>query len=215
MALAREVTPDLVLADLMMPGIDGLDLCRALKDDVALGHVPVVILTARADDESRLEGLGAGADDYIQKPFQPDELLVRVENLIEVRRLLRERFSKKLVVGPQEIVADSAEEVFVKRVQQVAETHLGDTNFGVGRLADEVGLSRRQLGRRLKAVVGLSPGGYIRMMRLERAAQLLEQQAGTVQEIAYRVGFNDAEYFSKIFGQAFGVTPSRYPADRT
>ena len=215
LTLARKAEPDLVLSDLMMPIMDGYELCRILKEEEALGHVPVVLLTARADDESRLEGLGLGADDYIQKPFQGEELLLRVENLIEVRRRLRERFSRQTVLGPGEIIVASKDDQFMERVREAVEAHLGDTNFGVDWLADEVGLSRRQLSRRVKAAVGLSPSGYLRMMRLERAAQLLGQQAGSVQDVAYRIGFRDTEHFSKLFKQAFGVLPSKYQATKT
>jgi DNA-binding response OmpR family regulator len=215
LALAKQAEPDLVLSDLMMPVMDGYALCRAIKEDAALDHVPVVLLTARADDESRLEGLGLGADDYLQKPFQGEELLVRVENLIEVRRRLRDRFSRSVAIGPSQVEVSSVDEQFMDRVREEVEAHLGDMNFGVDWLADEVGLSRRQLGRRLKAAAGLSPSGYLRLMRLERAAQLLSQQAGSVQEIAYQVGFRDSDYFSKLFRQAFGVAPSAYPVDET
>lgn len=213
--IARRVKPDLILSDLMMPGMDGYGLCQALKADEAVGHVPVVLLTARADDESRLEGLGHGADDYLQKPFSAAELMLRVENLIQVRRRLRDRFSREIVLSPSKVVVSSMDAEFLECVRDVVETHLGDSNFGVGWLADELAISRRHLARRLKATVGLSPGGYLRLYRLERAAQLLEQKSGTVQEISYRVGFKDAYHFSKLFRQAFGVLPSSYPTERT
>jgi transcriptional regulator GlxA family with amidase domain len=196
----------------MMPGMDGLQLCRALKDNEDLSAIPVILLTARASEEHRLEGLDQGADAYLTKPFSAEELLLRVENLIAVRRRLRERFSGEVVVGPSAVVVPSADAAWLERVQEVVEAHLDDTGFSVRQLADEIGLSTRQLQRKLKAITSLSPSGFIRMMRLERAAQLLAQQAGTVAEIAYAVGFNDADYFSKQFREAFGQPPSAYAA---
>jgi AraC-like DNA-binding protein len=171
----------------------------------------VILLTARADDESRLEGLGTGADDYLTKPFGTEELLARAENLIEVRRRLRRQLGGEVTLGPSEVVVSSAEAVWLEAVRDAVERRMGESSFTVDALARDVGLSKRQLQRRLRQALSLSPNGFIRAMRLERAAQLLRQRAGTVSEIAYRVGFNDAEYFSKLFRQVFGVVPSGYP----
>ncbi len=215
LARARATQPALVISDVMMPQMDGYALCRALKTDEKLNHIPVILLTAKADEASKLEGLETGADDYLYKPFNAQELLARVENLIEIRRRLRQRFSGEVILGPSQIAVPSAEAVFLERVRDVAEAHLGDGNFGVDWLADEVGLSVRQLRRRLKAATRLSPGGYLRMMRLQRAAQLLEQQAGSVAEVAYQVGFQDPDYFSRLFKQTFGVSPSEYGTEGT
>ena len=211
---ARSLEPDLIISDVMMPEIDGYELCRQVKSNPKLNHIPVVLLTARADEASRLEGLATGADDYLSKPFNAEELLVRVENMIELRHSLRARFGGQRVVGPSEIVVKSAEAAFMEQVRDVVEAHLADTNFGVDQLAAEVGLSARQLLRRVKETAGVTPDGYIRMLRLERAAQLLAQQAGTVSEVAYAVGFKQPQYFSKLFRQVFGVPPSEYAADR-
>ncbi len=205
---ARAERPDLVVSDVMMPGMDGVELVRRLRADDALAAVPVVLLTARADEPSRLEGLGAGADDYLAKPFSAAELLTRAENLIELRRALRERYSGEVLVGPSRVAVPSADAVFLDRVRAVVEAHIGNTAFGVEWLADEVHLSRRQLHRRLRALTGLSTVGFVRMMRLERAAQLLEQRAGTVAEVARAVGFEDASYFARLFRQAYGRSPS-------
>jgi len=136
--------------------------------------------------------------------------MVRVENLIEIRRVLRERFSGEYVLKPTEIAVKSAEAEFLERLQAVVEEHIGDTNFGVDWLASEVGISTRQLQRRIRASLGLSAAGYIRTLRLERSAQLLQARVGTVSEIAYDVGFVDANYFSRLFKQTFGIRPSEY-----
>ncbi|MEX2401222.1 MAG: two-component regulator propeller domain-containing protein [Rhodothermales bacterium] len=205
---AQEYQPDLVISDVMMPGMDGFTLCKAIKDDAVLSHIPVVLLTARADKESRILGLGAGADDYLPKPFNLEELTARVENLVEIRRRLRERFSDSVRLGPEEILVSSADAAFVERMRDVVETHMGASDFGVSRMAEELGLSERQLYRRVKETADLTPAGYIRMMRLERAAHLLRQDAGRVSEIAYAVGFKSAKYFSRLFRQTFGHVPS-------
>ncbi|MFQ5570388.1 MAG: ATP-binding protein [Rhodothermales bacterium] len=212
---ARSILPDLIISDVMMPEMDGVALCRALKTDDQLNHIPVILLTAKASEVDKLEGLKTGVDDYLYKPFNAEELLARMENLIELRRMLRHRFSDEVVVGPSEIAIPSAEAMFLERVREVVEAHMGNSNFGVEWLADEVGFSVRQLRRRLKAATRLSPGGYIRKMRLERARQLLAQQAGTVAEIAYAVGFQDPDYFSRLFKQTVGVSPSEYRTEGT
>ena len=194
----------------MMPRMDGYELCRALKTDAALNHIPVVLLTAKADEESKVEGLETGADDYIYKPFSAAELLARAENLIEIRRLLRQRFSREVVaVQPSEITVTSADAAFLEQVQAAVEARMTNSNFGAEWLADEVGLSPRQLRRKLKELTNLSTAGYIRSMRLQRAAQLLEEQVGNVSEVAYTVGFQDPKHFSKLFRQVFGVAPSQ------
>ncbi len=208
--LLKEELPSLVLSDVMMPGMDGHELCKFIKSDERTSHIPVVLITARATEESRREGLESGADDYLFKPFNASDLMVRVENLIEIRRVLKERFSGEYVIKPTGITVKSAEAEFLERLQTVVEERIGDTNFGVDWLASEVGISTRQLQRRIRASLGLSAAGYIRTLRLQRAGQLLQARTGTVSEIAYAVGFMDANYFSRLFRQTFGVTPSDY-----
>ena len=211
---ARRRPPDLIISDVMMPRMDGYALCRTIKTDPDLNHIPVILLTAKAGEESKVEGLETGADDYIYKPFSADELLARAENLIEIRRLLRQRFSREVVaVQPSEIAVTSTDTAFLERVQAVVEEYMANSNFGAEWLADEVGLSPRQLRRKLKDLTNLSTAGYIRSMRLQRAAQLLEEQAGNVSEVAYAVGFQDPKHFSKLFRQVFGVAPSQVRVD--
>ncbi|HEY5565195.1 MAG TPA: response regulator, partial [Rhodothermia bacterium] len=212
--LRKAVTelPALVLTDIMMPEMNGLALCSALKADDHTSHIPVVILTAKASQEALIEGLSSGADDYITKPFDATELVIRTENLIEIRSLLRKK-SSVFEPEPSKVDEPSAEEAFGRQVTEIVEKHLGDSNFTVDWLADEVGLSRRQLERRLRKISRLTPAGFIRLMRLRRAAQLLEKKVGTVSEVSYRVGFSDPNYFSRLFHQAFGVPPSEYPPE--
>ena len=210
----RALRPDLVISDVMMPRMDGYALCRAIKTARPLSHIPVVLLTARADEESTVEGLETGADDYLHKPFSAAELLVRVENLIEIRRVLRQRFSRGVVLRPADVYVSSEEEAFIEQVRAVIEVEMANSAFTVDVLADAMALSPRQLQRKLRALTRLSPSGLIRSMRLERAAQLLEQRAGNVSDVALAVGFRDAKYFSRLFRQAFGVLPSEYSTPR-
>ncbi|MGK7370150.1 MAG: hybrid sensor histidine kinase/response regulator transcription factor [Candidatus Halalkalibacterium sp. M3_1C_030] len=201
---------DLVISDVMMPDPDGFELCRLIKVNPELNHIPVILLTAQATEESRIEGLELGADDYISKPFSASELLVRVENLIDLRQLLRNKFSEEIRLKGTEVDVDSEGARFLKQVQSVIEKYMENSNFGVDWLADEVNLSTRQLQRKIRDITDLSAGGYIRMMRLERASQLISQEWGNVSEIAYKVGFQDSKYFSKLFKQTFGSTPTEY-----
>ncbi len=206
---ARAEVPDLVISDVMMPHMDGLALCRALKADEGLRHIPIILLTARASEDSKLEGLETGADDYLNKPFNARELLVRAENLIEIRRLLREQYGG-VRVQASDVDVSSADEVMLAEAQAFAEAHMGERGFEVAQVADAVGLSPRQFRRKVRALTGLSAAGFVRTLRLQRAAQLIEKQAGTVSEIAYRVGFKDAKYFSRLFRQVYGALPSEY-----
>lgn len=211
---ARTNKPDLIISDVMMPEMDGYSLCRSIKADPQLNHIPVVLLTALASDSEKVVGLETGADDYIYKPFNAEALRARTENLIELRRNLRQRYSREVVaVEVSEANVRPADQVFLDRVQEIVEQHMGDTNFSVTWLADEMALSARQLQRKLKRLTNLSAAGYIRGLRLQRAAQELAKRTGTVSEIAYRVGFLDAEYFSRLFRQVYGVLPSRYRLD--
>lgn len=208
--VVQTLLPDLVVCDAMMPGMDGFAVCKAIKEAPSTSHIPVLLVTARASEESKLEGFKQGADDYITKPFNIEELRARLENHIYIRKTLRKKFSEEVTVGLDEVVVSSADAQWLSRIKEIVETHLGDRTFSVDMLADEAGMSTRNLQRTLKRVTTLSPHGYIRTMRLERGAQLLMQQAGTVSEVAQAVGFNDPEYFSKLFRQVFGEPPSAY-----
>ena len=207
---AKAIRPDLIISDVMMPVMDGYELCSRVKADEELGHIPVVMLTAKATLESKLEALEGGADDYILKPFDSKELTARVENLIEIRRALKAGGGFEFRLEPSEIEEPSADQIFLDRVAEIVEENIRDGGFTVERLADEVGISRRQLERKLRGLTRLTPLGYFRLMRLKRAAQLLEKKVGNVSEIAYRVGFGDPNYFSRLFRQTFGVAPSEY-----
>jgi signal transduction histidine kinase/DNA-binding response OmpR family regulator/predicted GH43/DUF377 family glycosyl hydrolase len=205
---AIESVPDLVISDVMMPKMDGYELCRALKNDERTSHIPIILLTAKAATENKLEGLETGADDYLLKPFEPKELQVRIKNLIDIRRRLRERFKVSVPLKPGEIAVTSMDDAFLKKVMAAVEQHMGQEQFHTDELAREVGLSRVQLHRKLTALTSQSPGEFVRYLRLHRAMDLLTKDAATVSEIAYRVGFSDPSSFAKAFHKQFGKAPS-------
>jgi len=171
-------------------------------------HVPVILLTARAGTDSKIEGLEIGADDYVTKPFETRELGVRVRNLIEQRRKLREKFSAGVVLKPGEVAVTSLDDALLKGVMGAVEQGMGDEKFGVEDLSRKIALGRRQLERKLQGLTGLSPAEFIRTMRLQRAHELLVKNAGTVSEIAFQVGFGSPSYFSSCFRERFGYPPS-------
>ncbi|HEX9892830.1 MAG TPA: two-component regulator propeller domain-containing protein, partial [Gemmatimonadales bacterium] len=192
--MTRRLLPDLVLSDVMMPGLDGYALCRAIKTDPETEFIPVILLTARAEPADRLAGLREQADDYLTKPFEVGELLTRIENLIAIRRRLRERFKGTVPapaprLQPTPAAVEPADEQFLDRVRMAIEANLDEESFNVEKLAREVAHSRGHLHRRLRHLLGETPSDLIRRMRLERAAQLLESQTGSVAEVAYSVGF--------------------------
>ncbi len=205
---ATDLVPDIVISDVMMPEMDGMELCRALKQDVRTCHIPIILLTAKAGSENKIEGLGTGADDYLTKPFEPKELLARVKNLIAQRRMLRERFGTVHVLRPGEVTVTSIDDAFLAKVKAAIESHMSDEDFSVEELGKEVGMSRSQIHRKVSALTDMPPSDFMRYLRLHRAMDLLRQNAATVAEIAYMVGFSSPAYFTKCFRELFGVTPS-------
>ena len=211
---ARAHRPDLVLSDVMMPELDGLALCRALKADDDLSAIPVLLLTAKGGAENRVEGLGVGADGYLDKPFEMAELQARIRSLIGRHQRLRARYGREILVRPTDVRIQPADEAFLDEARAVAEKHLHRRDFTADAFADALHLTKGTLGRKLKAAVGLSPGAFLRHLRLERAAQLLAQDAGlTVYEVADAVGYKDADHFAKVFRARFGMPPSQYKAN--
>jgi signal transduction histidine kinase/DNA-binding response OmpR family regulator/Tfp pilus assembly protein PilF len=206
---ALDITPDLIITDIMMPVMDGAELCRRLKTDEKTSHIPIIMLTARAEQADKVEGLQTGADDYLAKPFDAAELQVRAANLVEQRRKLQAHYRRTLTAfAPAEVVADSMDAAFLQRVRAAVEAGMEDENFSVVELGAQIGMSRSQLHRKLSALTGYSPNEVIRNMRLERAKQLLEKKAATASEAAYMCGFSSPGYFSKCFKDYFGVLPS-------
>lgn len=212
---AQSVVPDLVVSDWMMPGMDGLTLCEKLKTTDATSHIPVLMLTARADQSSKLEGLETGADDYLTKPFDNQELLIRIHNLIEQRKKLRQLFSGEMVLQPKQISLPSRDAEFLSRLLSLLEKRHSDPDFNIDELSREVAMSRMQLHRKLKALTDQSPGELLRNFRLERAKQMLTSTGMQVSEVCYKAGFNNVSNFSKVFKEFTGVTPSEFAASAT
>lgn len=210
LAMAIELIPDLIITDVMMPNMDGRELCQHLRSDGRTSHIPVIMLTAKASVESRIEGLETGADDYLVKPFNKKELCVRAANLIHQRERLRRRFREITAIDPAEVSAKPIDQAFMERVLLSIRQHFGDETYGVQTLGDDIGMSVSQLNRKLNALVDQSAGQLIRATRLEYAARLLQQKAGTISEIAYQVGFSDHAGFTRSFKARFGCSPSEY-----
>lgn len=205
---ARSFVPDLIISDVMMPGMNGYEVCRQLKCDEKTSHVPVILLTAKASDDSRIEGLETEADLYLSKPFVPRELLLYINNLIQSRRKLRKRYNRQVVLKPSDIAINSMDEQFLQRLMTVVEAHFHDESFSVEQLSEEMAMSRSQLHRKLHALTNESCSQFIRTFRLQRAMEMLKKKSGTVSEIAFGVGFGSPSYFNKCFLQQYGCTPS-------
>lgn len=214
---AVEFIPDLIVTDVMMPVMDGIELCKRIKSDIRTSHIPVILLTARAGSESRIEGLETGADDFITKPFDNHELLIRIKNLIDQRKKLRERFlinAKEFGIDRLMDIPDSginlSDKEFLRKAIGVIEEHLDDNDFGVEQFVKEMAVSNMQLYRKLKALVDLSANDFIRSIRLIHAAKMIRQKKDNITQIAYAVGFNNPSYFADCFKKQYGVSPSKY-----
>jgi DNA-binding response OmpR family regulator len=213
-ALARRHLPDVVLSDVMMPGTDGHELVRVLRESAETDFLSIILLTAQAEDEQRLVGLERGADDYIVKPFEMRELDVRVRNLIASRRRLRERFSGPS--APFEAAASApvhvppADREYVARVREAIQRSLADPAFTVAQLADAVSQDRSYLYRRVKQLFGEPPSDLIYRIRLEEGERLLTEGSATVSDVAYAVGFNSLSHFCRRFHDVYGVSPAAY-----
>jgi len=207
---AQNEIPDLIITDVMMPKMDGYKFSKAIRSDVKTSHIPIIMLTAKAGLDDKILGLETGIDDYLTKPFSAKELKARVKNLIYQRKQLRKRFSQSTFIKPSEVSSVSVDQTFLEKTIKIIETQLVDEQFSVEKLADEMNMSVSQLNRKLNALVDQPPGQLIRSFRLQRAADLLKQNVGTVAEICYKVGFNDQAYFSRAFKKQFGISPSEY-----
>lgn len=205
-----EVIPDIVISDVMMPGMDGFEVCERLKQDERSSHIPIILLTARGTQEDRLTGLRGGADAYLTKPFEKEELFIRLEKLRELRQALKARYAGGGAVF-QEIVQKKTpgpDEAFLQKLIQAIHKRLDDPQLGVNDLCRAARLSNTQVNRKLKALVGKTPSQFIRLIRLQEAVRLLQSSEQHVSEVAYAVGFSDPSYFSRAFSEEFGYTPS-------
>ncbi len=207
---ALEHIPDIIISDVMMPEIDGFKLCSTLKNDFKTSHIPIILLTAKAGQENLMEGTLCGADDYIVKPFNLDYLQAKVENLISSRKKLQQRYKQDAVLTPQDLAVTNLDQDFLQRIEDILKEQLTETSFNTEAFAKAACLSRMQLHRKLKALTGLSATEFIRSQRLKLAAHLLKQSDANVSEIGYQVGFSSPAYFSKLFKDAYGCSPSEY-----
>jgi DNA-binding response OmpR family regulator len=210
LTMTRESAIDLVISDIMMPVMDGVHLCKELKADERTNHIPVILLTARATSEAKIQGLDVGADDYVVKPFEPRELEARVKNLIENRRKLREKYHRQVTLGPENIPVTSADERFLKKFKECVEAHLTDAGYHTEALAHDMCMSRMQLNRKLHALTGQPTHHVVRELRLQRSAALLRGGVDNVAGVAFEVGFNNLSHFARAFRERFGVVPSEY-----
>lgn len=207
---AREMLPDVIIAEVALTILDGIELCRKLKNDELTSHIPVILLAAQDSESGQLQALEAGADDYILSPFKLSVLKARVENLQESRHKLQELFKQVKQLYPRDLATNQSDAKFIRRVIDLVEENMADWNFDLETMSRKLGVSRRQLFRKLRAAAGCSPNSFIRTMRLRRAAQLLTESQMTVTEITYAVGFSDLKYFRTIFREYYGVPPGEY-----
>jgi CheY-like chemotaxis protein/AraC-like DNA-binding protein len=210
---AIETVPDLVIVDTSAAGIHGTDLCRKLKAAQLTNHIPVIML-ASGGEEEQLKALEAGADDYIIKPFDGSVLQARIENLLESRRKLRSSFRPKITLQPRDLAINQADARFLHRTMMIIEQNMSDFEFDVDALAQKAAVSRRQLFRKLKAIIDTTPKTFIRSVRLKRAAELLLESEMTITEITFAVGFQDVKHFRALFKAQFGVLPSEYMKEK-
>lgn len=213
LAKALELQPDLVLSDIMMPKMNGIEMLDKLKNNLATSHIPVILLTAKSAIESQIEGLDYGADYYITKPFRHDFLVAAIRNLISQRKKVLNALlegKKTIQLEPGEVTITSRDETFLQQIVAIVEEKMADVDFNIDTVAETVAMGRTTFYRKFKGLTGLAPVEFVREMRLKRAKQLLDAGTGNISEIAYSVGFNNAKYFSTCFKAQFGVTPSEY-----
>jgi signal transduction histidine kinase/DNA-binding response OmpR family regulator len=208
--MAVKENPDIVISDVMMPICDGFQFTKYLKSRMESSHIPIILLTAKAQQQDKIAGYQLGADDYIEKPFNEEELKLKVHNILLTRKQYREKFNKNFIINPSTVEAHSLDEQFLLKVTNVVETNISNSNFTVEELCDDVAMSRRSLYGKLKALTDMNPSQFIRTIRLKRAAQLLSQKAGSISEIAFETGFENTSYFTKCFKETFEKLPSEY-----
>ncbi len=205
-----EEIPDLIISDIMMPKLDGIQLCAKLKSDTRTSHVPLILLTAKATLKDKIEGLETGADDYIMKPFEAYELKARIKNLLEQRKRIHEHFQKHGLFEIDEKQVTNVDQKFLHKAIDIINKNITESDFSVEKFAEYMAMSRSLLHKKLIALVGEAAGELIRRIRLNKAARLIEQNSNNITEIAFEVGFNDPSYFALCFKKQFGVSPSHY-----
>jgi DNA-binding response OmpR family regulator/two-component sensor histidine kinase len=207
---AFERIPDLIISDLMMPVMGGMEMCRELKNDPLTSHIPIIMLTAKADKRSKLDGLETGADDYIIKPFDAEELQVRVKNLIEQRSKLRDKFRQEFITERDEQAHISPQDQLLQKIMDILNQNVHETEFNIAKMSRELNMSRRQLFRKVHAVTGYTPNDLLRHIRLKEAVSLFDNGQDNITQVMHQVGFNNLSYFAKCFREMYQVNPSDY-----
>lgn len=207
---ANEIIPDLIITDVKMPVMDGFELSKKIKESTLTSHIPIIILTAKADQKDKLFGLETGADDYLIKPFNSQELVLRVKNLISIRKKLREKFSKTANFIPSEVTESSLDQKFLSKIIEEINKNISDEKFSTEILAKNVAISVSQLNRKLNALIGQPAGQLIRTIRMEKAAKMLINKEASIKEVAYSVGYSDQSNFARSFKKHFGKTPGEF-----
>lgn len=210
MELAKETIPDIIISDILMPRMDGKKFCKAIKQDFKTSHIPIILLTALSSKDHEREGILAGADDYITKPFDPSLIRLRVDQILATRRMLRDKFSQENILKPLDKNALSPDDKFINRLIEIIEDNISDSSFGIVKISREIGVSRTQLYRKMNALTEMTVKEFIRSIRLKRACQLLLQKELNISEVAYSVGFHQVAYFRKCFKEIYKLTPSDY-----
>ena len=206
---AKELEIDLIVSDILMPVMDGIELCKHIKEDIETSHIPVIMLTAKHGKDARIEGLKIGADDYIEKPFDPEELRIRIQNLLEIRKKIREKYRETLVLESFDVEINSIDKEFVVKLIRTIQENLSDESFHVEELSEKMAVSRPTLYRKTKNLMGKAPSILIKEARLERAHKLLENEKSlSISEVAFTVGFKEVTHFSASFKKHFGLSPS-------
>jgi DNA-binding response OmpR family regulator len=208
----KQLYPDLVVSDIMMPLMDGVQLARKIKTEMQTAHIPVIKLTAMGSEEIKLEGLKAGVNDYITKPFTFEILASRIRNLLSQQELLQKRFQKQIEINPAEVTITSVDEKFLEQALEIVEKNMDNDGFSVEDFSRDMYMNRATLYRKIVSLTGKAPTDFIRSIRMKRAAQLLAKSGMSIAEIAYEVGFKDPKYFSRAFKEEIGVLPSKYVA---
>ena len=207
---ARSLVPDLIISDIIMPGMDGVEMCSQIKRDPKTEHIPVILLSAKSDMDSKVEGYEKGADDFMEKPFFPQQLLARIRNLIESREKLKMHFGDGEYKRPKIAGIAPFDREFLEKVFYKIEQNIGNSEYNVNQLSSELGMSRVHLYRRFKDLTGKTPKDYMKETRLKTAAHLLEENRSNVSEVAYQVGFNTPSNFTASFKSFYGISPKEY-----
>ncbi len=200
----------LVICDILMPVMNGYEFCRKIKSDITYSHIPVILLTAKTSIQAKVEGMEAGADAYIEKPFSKDYLLACVANLLSSRTSLKEAFTQSPHVKVNTMAVTKQDEEFLKKLTEMIDENMKNPNFSIDDMAETFFMSRSSFYRKIKGIVGVSPNEFLRLQRLKKAARLLKEEGAFVNEVCYMVGFNSPSYFSKCFYKQFGILPKEY-----